>query len=486
MNASSPMRIQCVRLVSYTEKNMKTRSHAIDVIAALACLGGSWSCGGRDSSSDRTGQVGSAQIHAGVPAAPADYQSGRKTRKAQKEECSPIGVKRKDSFLHVKSTLPGSSGKPAKLDIHRVSPVYEDGWCDSGKGGAAHAVILVHGARTEGVASFDLQYPKVPQALHDEGGEERASDSERSEYSLMESLARAGIEAFAVNLLGYGLSSRFELDDPCSTNQTDQRRLLVSATGQPLFEVCSLPPVAGHFTNTAAAIQQLGAVVDHVLEKVDVEKVSLFAWSRGGNVTGVYTSLDPSKVESLVLLASEFDFKGNPQPYALIVDDRTQSFKSWDNQYPRECLGERDPAILDAIWSAGRMRDPLSSEWGPPDERTGGVRRAPTWDRAGWDIATAKNVQVPTLIMSGERDDSNPLAIQERIYGNLGTSSKVLIKIECASHQALWEGSTSPRWKGPHATVHDAAAQWIRFQTFDGQVNGRFTVDAKGDLHYSK
>ena len=49
-------------------------------------------------------------------------------------------------------------------------------------------------------------------------------------------LARAGIEAFAVNLLGYGLSSRFELDDPCSTNQTDQRRLLVSATGQPLFE----------------------------------------------------------------------------------------------------------------------------------------------------------------------------------------------------------------------------------------------------------
>jgi pimeloyl-ACP methyl ester carboxylesterase len=208
--------------------------------------------------------------------------------------------------------LPRSFGERAKLDIHRVSPVYEHGPCDSRKGRAAHAVILVHGARTEGVASFDLQYPKAPQALHDEGGDERAFDSERSEYSLMESRARAGIEAFAVNLLGYGLSSRFELDDACSTNQSDQLRLLASATGQPLFEVCSLPPDARHFTNTAAAIQQLGAVVDHVLEKVDVEKGSLFAWSRGGNVTGVYTSLDPSKVESLVLLASEFDFAGNP------------------------------------------------------------------------------------------------------------------------------------------------------------------------------
>ena len=130
--------------------------------------------------------------------------------------------------------------------------------------------------------------------------------------------------------------------------------------------------------------------MDHVLEEVNVEKASLFAWSRGGNVTGVYTSLDPPKVESLVLLASEFEFAGNPQPYALIVDDRTQSFRSWDNQlskpYPRACPG----------------------------------------------------------------------------------------------------GSTSLRWKGPHATVHDAAAQWIRFQTFDGEVNGRFTVDGDGDLYSSQ
>src|SRR5438067_6017837 len=126
LNASSSRRVSCVRLVSCTEKNMKTRSHAIDVIAALACLGGSWSCGGRDSPSGRTGQVGSAQMHAAVPATPAHYQSGSKTSNAQKEECSPIGVKRKDSFLHVKSTLPRSLREWAALDVHRVSPLYGD------------------------------------------------------------------------------------------------------------------------------------------------------------------------------------------------------------------------------------------------------------------------------------------------------------------------------------------------------------------------
>jgi len=120
-------------------------------------------------------------MHAAVPATPAHYQSGSKTSNAQKEECSPIGVKRKDSFLHVKSTLPRSFRERAELDIHRVSPLYEDGRYDSGKRGPAHAVILVHGARTEGVASFDLQYPKVADVLTDEGGNRRVSDSERSE-----------------------------------------------------------------------------------------------------------------------------------------------------------------------------------------------------------------------------------------------------------------------------------------------------------------
>ena len=463
---------------------MKVRSLAVDVLAALACLAGSWSCGGTESSSDGTRQAGSRPIDAAASAA--------RRGDGKKEECSPIGVERKDYFLHVVSTLPRSFGERAKLDIHRVSPVYEHGWCNHPDGGAAHAAILVHGAATEAVTTFDLQYPETPGGPHPETDEERGGNGNRHEYSLMESLARAGVEAFAVNQLGYGFSTRFQLDDPCNTSQSDQLRLLVP---NPLEHgVCDRPPDPFRFTNTDAARDQLAAVVAHVLEEVDVKKVSFFAWSRGGNGVGAYTTRDPSKVESLVILASEFEAAGNPQQFPLLVADRAQSFTNWDQQLAKDpagkdrdpalCPGERDPAILDAIWTSGQSRDPLGSTWGSTDELTGGVRRAPTATLSGWDAAAAGKVHVPTLILTGKFDNQNPTPKQQKIYDNLQSSSKVLIKIDCATHFALFEGSTlSPKdWKGPHATVHDAAVQWITSGTYQTANKGTFTVSSVGSI----
>jgi pimeloyl-ACP methyl ester carboxylesterase len=461
---------------------MKVRSFALDVLAALACLAASWSCGGTESSSDGTRKGGSTRIDSAASATRKDD--------AKEGECSPIGVKRKDYFLHVVSTLPRSFGERAKLDIHRVSPVYEHGWCTHPDGGAAHAVILVHGAATEAVTTFDLQYPHAPDVLHPETDEERGRNGDGHEYSLMESLARAGVETFAVNQLGYGFSTRFQLDDPCNASQGDQLKFLVP---NPLEQVCDRPPDPFRFTNTDAARDQLAVVVNHVLEEVDVEKVSFFSWSRGGNGVGAYTSRDPSKVESLIFLASEFETAGNPQQLPLLVADRAQSFLNWDQQLAKDpagnprnlalCPGEREPAILDAIWTSGRMRDPLGSTWGSTDELTGGVRRAPTATLSGWDAAAASEVHVPTLILTGKFDNQNPTPKQQKIYDNLQSSSKVLIKIDCATHFALFEGSTlSKDWKGPHATIHDAAVQWITSGTYQAANKGTFTVSSVGRI----
>src|SRR5216684_6729110 len=397
---------------SCTEKNMKARSLAVDLVAALTCLGGSWSCGRTESSSDRTRQAAATQI------GPArSDRSGKGEHDASKGECSPIAVKRKDYFLHVVSTLPRSFGERAELDIHRVSPVYKHGRCTHLEGVATHAVILVHGAATEAVTTFDLRFPGNADARDSEiDEEERDRGAMRSEYSLMESLARAGVETFAVNQLGYGFSTRFQLDDPCNTSQSDQLRFLVP---NPLEDgICHRSPDPFRFTNTDAARDQLAVVVNHVLEEVDVKKVSFFSWSRGGNGVGAYTSRDPSKVESLVFLASEFEAAGNPQQFPLLVADRAQSFSNWDQQLAKDpagkernpalCPGEREPAILDAIWQSGRRRDPLGSTWGSTDELTGGVRRAPTATLSGWDADAVGKVHVPTLILTGKFDNQNP------------------------------------------------------------------------------
>jgi pimeloyl-ACP methyl ester carboxylesterase len=466
------------------EKKMKLQSIAVEVIAALTCVGGSWSCGGNDSSSGR----GQPVELRGSSSPPLSRNASHEAEAEDGETCSPIGVTRTDYLLPIISDLPlrppDRVSRAADLDIHRVSPLYANEECTR-RTVARKAVILVHGASTDGVTTFDLRYTPGHPDRDD-------ADSKPSEYSLMESLARKGVDTFAVNFLGYGLSSRFELDDACSANLADQKRLLVP---HPLPAVCPAPPPSYHFTDTTASVAQLGAVVDHVLEAAGVEKVSFFAWSRGGNAVGVYTSADPSKVESLILLASEFALAGNVNAfYPLLAADRAQSFASWDIQLvkdpaghdrdPEECPGERDDQISDVIWASVRNRDPLTLTWGPhPELPEGGVRRAPTATLFGWDPTAARRIAVPTLILSGLFDNQNPTARQENIYDNLGTTRKVLVKIDCATHNALWEGSDRKltHWRGPHDTIRDAAVQWItRSATFQKEESGKFIASSTG------
>jgi pimeloyl-ACP methyl ester carboxylesterase len=428
---------------------------AFRVLVPFACLG-VWSCGGtRDTSRDRAGEV----------TTPAN---GLVTDE-EEERCStsPTAVTRTDYLVDVTSTLPRYQGLPAKLDIHRVSPVYEDGRCN---GGPIHAAILVHGAATEAVSIFDLQY---------------------QDYSVMESLAWAGVETFAVNLLGYGLSTRFGLDDPCNASVGDQTRFLL-APNKPLIADCTQPDPF-HFTNSQATSDQLDAVVDDVRKRVGIEKVSLFGYSRGGVVVGVYTSRHPLHVKNVILLASGFDFPTDPPDplpapgASLMVANRAVTFREWNQQVDNAaCPGQQEPAILGPIWQSIRDRDPLGSTWGSVDPRSGqteGVRRAPSWDIWGWNAEIAPSVEVPTLVLSGLRDATNRTEREIRLYDALGSSSKVLVKIACASHFSFWEGSTDPLgWKGPHATLHDAAAQWITSKRFAGAKRGIFSVSSAGEV----
>src|SRR5262249_18217921 len=188
---------------------------------------------------------------------------------------SPIGVVRSDYFVDTISTLPHYYGLPAQLDVHEVGPVYSPGE----QHGPTPAAILVHGATIDAVTGFDLQY-------HD--------------YSLQESMARAGIHTFAVNFLGWGLSTRFGLDDPRNASLSDQQAYLIP---NPLSQTAANPDPF-HFTTTQALLDQLDAVVNDARDRLGVDQVSLFAWSRGGLVIGPYSYLHPEKVKNVVFNSS--------------------------------------------------------------------------------------------------------------------------------------------------------------------------------------
>jgi pimeloyl-ACP methyl ester carboxylesterase len=373
------------------------------------------------------------------------------------DRCLLSAVVRSDFFVDIVSTLPHYSGLPAQLDVHEVSPA------DRAPGSAVQAAILVSGKTIDAVTGFDLQY---------------------QDYSLQESMARAGIDTFAVNFLGWGLSTRFGLDDPKNASSSDQKTFLIP---NPLDKTY-VNPDPFHFTNTSALVDQLDAVVNDVRDRMGIQQVSLFAWSRGALVAGPYIELHPEKVKNVVFDAGSYNnaFPADPpnplpQPGpSLVVQDRSLFESTWTKQVDSDNFpGELDPAILDPLWQSVMARDPLGSTWG-----ANGLMRFPSVDYWGWNPAQhqASGVTVPALVMSGQLDTQVLPAAEVQLYNDLASEKKVLIKMDGASHMSVWEGSTSPTWKGPHETVQDAAVQWITSESYFGSTTGTFQVHADGRI----
>ncbi len=386
--------------------------------------------------------------------------------------CTPISVETTDYLLDVVSTLPNYFGLPAKIDIHRVRPVYPNDGC-SHQLGPRHTAILLHG-RTLDVSGFDVQY---------------------QDYSLMRAMALAGIDSFAFNQLGYGLSSRFGMDDPCNVSNSQD----VSLPGHPgnqqnTFLVPN--PLAAEcehtdhsvFMTSQSAVDQLDEVIQYVQSTTGDAKVSLFSWSQGGEVVGGYLAQPDKKhnVANAVFLSSVFGSPSQqpPPPYP--------TWPTGLGDYSRlvgvfsinpACPGQRDPNILAPLWSSIRARDPIGASWGSTDPATGGVFRWPTSIRWGWGPAEAAEFTVPAMIVSPLEDKVVPPSVQTSLYQALGSERKVIVRVDCASHAIPWEGSTNAfGWSGPHITLQEATIEWMLHNTYQGAETGAFHARVDGTV----
>jgi pimeloyl-ACP methyl ester carboxylesterase len=277
-------------------------------------------------------------------------------------------------------------------------------------------------------------------------------------------------------------------------------------------------------SDTDAINDQLDAVVDDVLSRTGVSQVTLYGYSAGAIYVGNYafpSEVNPSrvnKIKNIILQGpqgsrysssaasaafdygrKEYDTCGGgtgPTPCGIpplagfpigILFPRDWFFNTrWGDQLlggaasqspPKACSGQRDSAILDPIWQAVRASDPVASNWGPTDPETGkpeGLIRAPSVDGfGGWNRFTAPYATVPTLFLSGLGDTIAPHQSALTQYGNIGSSSKVLVNISCASQYLMWETSPSANWPGgPHAILRNAAIEWIKFETYQGKSRG--------------
>src|SRR5215208_1050149 len=433
--------------------------------------------------------------------------------------------------------------RPARLQVHRVRPVYENSKGPSER----RAVVLIHGRTVPGPVVFDLRDPASGLNL-----------------SVQEALARAGIDTFAPSLLGYGRSTRFGLNDPGNAslrpyerepatglitrcphpegcdrtlilpiNPYDQQNLLLN--DRPL-EQKRAHSSNFHFARTDVWVRDTDQVIDDAIERARPtdRKVALVGYSVGGQHVGrtLYAG-NPlggelleerdkiiAKVSRVVFLNSLFVANGpteeldpfGPPTFPLTLNDqknnppKNASDDLWKLPINEpDCAGDGRiiPRTQDQVWTQTLEHETVGREWGP----AGGLNRAPTFSGYGWNIRVAEQLSKPTLVIQGLKDGVLPTGTVtgKTIYEALTAApNKVLVKVECASHALLWEGcgqgmATLPArcmptsgsrpygqevgndpWAGPHSTFKAALIEWITKGTFNGKSNGSFTVNQSG------
>lgn len=243
------------------------------------------------------------------------------------------------------------------------------------------AVLLVHGARVPGLASFDLPVP---------GG------------SLAADLAAAGHRVYILDLRGYGGSSR-----PAAMEQP-------RADAAPLMR-------------TDDAVADIAAAMDAIAGWSADPQVSIMGWATGGHWAGAYAAKHPRTVERLVLYntlyggTSEHTLLGRGSP--LEDPDRPGHFNAsafgayrfntgasllpaWNRSIPvPDKAAWRDRRVEQAYVDAALASDPTSGSREPPSFRSPSGAMADSFELAiGRRQWSASALSMPTLVIRSEAD----------------------------------------------------------------------------------
>lgn len=241
-------------------------------------------------------------------------------------------------------------------------------------------ILLIHGARVPGLASFDLEVP---------GG------------SLAADLAQRGFAVYVMDVRGYGRSTRpREMDTPASRHA-------------PLVR-----------TNQAA--HDIGAVVDWI-DKRRGAHVALFGWATGGQWAGYYASYNPGKISALVMLnslyggssthrsigpGSDLEDPAHPGHFNFAncggyrVSDQRSLLAPWDRNIPvADKDSWRDPKVAQAYVEGALASDPSSNTRTPPSFRSPcGALEDSFYLASGRQLWDASLITAPTLILASELD----------------------------------------------------------------------------------
>ena len=369
-----------------------------------------------------------------------------------------------DHSVRHTSTVPANAGQKVELFLRE-----HDG-TPPGPPANRKAVLMLHGRSVPVLAGYDLQH---------------------TSYGWAEAVAHAGYDVFMMDLQGSGRSPRPRMEDPCNVNPTQQAAAVTPPLSGP--RTPSYPFV---LTNSQTDQDELSTVVEYICKKRNVSEVAFIGWSAAAFAMGPYAIKNPGRVESLFLLAPIFPPLGPSEPPTLPapgfpthVQTRSGLDQAWVNEL--KCANQREPGMLDVVWSALMDNDPIGRTWGKiqPSGQPAGASRYRNFVTWGWNHTTAGQGgvlggSVPVLVVHGEHDrtanttppSSNP-ALDFHVpalYDAITGPHKLLVTVKCAGHSMPWEGQ--------HKNLHNLSKHWLQHTKVDGKTEGRFEMDENGNI----
>jgi pimeloyl-ACP methyl ester carboxylesterase len=341
-----------------------------------------------------------------------------------------------DHYVRATSKVPAILGQTATIYVREK---VRAGNALRGATAADRVVVFIHGAGTPAEVAFDVPY---------------------KDYSWMQYLAEAGFDAFALDVTGYGRSTRpAPMSDPCNLAAAQQPQFIPSVIPAP----CQ-PTYTKTLTTIATDWDDINAVIDYVRALRHVERVSTIAWSQGGPRSGGFAAQHPEKINRMVMLAPAYNPNGPSGPPAApaanAVPFNTQTLADFNALWARQtgCADQWTPEVHDVVWSEMLASDPVGATWGT------GARRAPVTPSWGFNQAVVSKMQIPILAVSGVHDGQVPQDRVRQFYADLGSKDKVFIDLACSSHNAMWEKH--------HLLMFKASLDWLTSGTVNGQKEG--------------
>ena len=275
--------------------------------------------------------------------------------------------------------------------------------------------IFVRNKRPEGVQTFKSD--RIAIMMHGATYPGTSFDLPLAGKSWMDYMAERGFDVYALDLPGYGRSTRpAAMDLPPDKN----------------------PPLM----RGTEAVKALGAVVEYVLKRRGVDKVNLIGWSWGTTISATYTAENQGRVERLVLYApawlrttpSLVQVDGKVGAYRVV--SREQALGRWLTGVPEDKKASLIPAGWFDMWADATFATDPKGE--------GKTLRAPngvvqdgldffgaTPPKAYWD---PDKITSPVLLVLAEWDRDLPPYMAQTLY-------PLLTRAAWKRHVVLSEGT---------------------------------------------